>query len=107
VSFLRHHFVVLIVALLVLGGYTRQVLARCHEPTQQFAKRTGDREKGPSEKKSDSECQCLCHKIFSNVSAVPARSPVLVLVLQVVRLPAGEFPPDTEPQGIDYPPQLA
>jgi len=64
-------------------------------------------EHGTSDPADDGGCHCLCHKIFSNAFTVPAQLPAVILVLQRVRLPAGEFPPDTDPEGIDYPPQLA
>ena len=86
----------------VLAGYSYDVLDYCCESEQQ--EQAGHGKPAPA---NDGGCQCLCHKVFSNDSAKPVRLPVLVLVLQTARLLADEFPPDTEPQGIDHPPQIA
>ncbi|MEP6672685.1 MAG: hypothetical protein ABJF10_26210 [Chthoniobacter sp.] len=101
-NFLRSTLLIAIVSLLVLTGYAHAVTDTCcaHEQQQE---QTGN---GNAASTSDDGCQCLCHQIFSNVSAAPVRLPALGLVLPAVRMP-GEFPPDTVPQGIDYPPQLA
>ena len=96
---LRSTLLAVIVSLLVLAGYAHAVADKCCDAQQA--------EHSPSAPGEDDGCQCLCHKVFSNVSPMPARLPVLVLVLQTVRLHAAEFPPDAEPQSIDHPPQLA
>ncbi|MEI9895374.1 MAG: hypothetical protein WDN28_16170 [Chthoniobacter sp.] len=100
-NFLRSTLLIAIVSLFVLTGYAHVVADRCCAHEQQ--------EQSPSGKSlpaDDQGCHCLCHQIFSNVSASPVRLPVLSVAVWAVRIP-GEFPPDTEPQGIDYPPQLA
>ena len=101
-KFLRSTLLIVIVSVFVLTGYAHAVMSRCCANEQQEQVWHG--KSAPAE---DDGCQCLCHKVFSNVSAKPVRLPVLVLALQEVRLPSDEFPPDTEPLGIDYPPQLA
>ena len=100
-KFLRSKILIVIASVFLLTGYAHAVMDKCCEEEQ-----TQQADHGKSVPKDD-QCQCLCHKIFSNVSPTPVRLPVLIPVLQAVRRPAAEFPPDTEPQGIDYPPQLA
>ena len=101
-KFLRSKILIVIASVFILAGYTHAVMDRCCEEKQ-----TERASHGKSAPVQDDGCQCLCHKIFSNVSPTPVRLPVLALVLQTVRWPAGEFPPDAVPVGIDYPPQLA
>ena len=101
-KFLRSKLLIVIVSVFVLTGYAHAVMSRCCANEKQ--EQVGHGKSAPA---ADDGCQCLCHKIFSNVSATPVRLPILVLVLQEVRLTADEFPPDAVPRGIDYPPQLA
>lgn len=101
-NFFRSKLLIVFVSLFVLTGYARAVVSSCCSDEKQ--EHAGHGQTDPS---NDDCCQCLCHKDFSNVSAKPVRLPVLLLVLPAVLLPADEFPPDTEPQGIDHPPQLA
>ena len=86
----------------VLAGYGYDVLDYCCESEKE--EQTGHGKTAPG---NGDGCQCLCHKVFSNDSGKPVRLPVLMLVLQTAGLSADEFPPDTEPEGIDHPPQIA
>ena len=99
---LRSTLLIAIVSLFVLTGYAYAVMDKCCD-----AKQTERAAHDQPISAEDDGCPCLCHMAFSNVVAMPVRVPVPVLILQSFGLPAGEFPPDTEPQGIDYPPQLA
>ena len=101
-KFLRSKILIVIASVFILTGYAHAVIDRCCDEKQ--TERAGHGKSAPVE---DDGCQCLCHKVFSNVSPTPVRLPVLTLILQTVRWPEGEFPPDAVPLGIDYPPQLA
>ena len=99
---LRSTLLIAIVSLFVLTGYARAVMDKCCAMEQ--TERAAHDGSVPVEEHG---CSCLCHQVFSNVFAMPVRLPAVVLVLQAVRLPADEFPPDAVPPGIDVPPQLS
>ena len=101
-KFLRSKILIVIASVCILAGYAHAVIDRCCDDRQTEC--AGHGKSAPVE---DDGCQCLCHKIFSDDSPTPARVPVVAVVLQPVRWPAAEFPPDAVPLGIDYPPQLA
>lgn len=51
------------------------------------------------------ECDCVCHMVVSTVAVERVIGPVVGVVERLVI--RDEFPPDSVPAGIDYPPQLA
>lgn len=105
VIFLRTRLLLVIVSLLIIGGYSHQVLANCDDRAPQ--KMQSSEKKGqPPAKKGNDGCQCLCHQTVSNSPFTPAVLPDPIVVAQPAYLTAGETAPDRQPQGIDHPPQL-
>ena len=106
-SFLRFNLFIAIVSLFVLTGYGFDLFGDCcawEKQVQTQSGKTAPDEKAPG--KSD-DCQCVCHQIISHSGVEPVRvAAVLIVTVEFVAHP-DEFPPDTVPLGIDYPPQLA
>ena len=101
-SLLRSKLFVAIVSLFVLTGYAHAVSGRCCADAK-----PGQIQHGKPGSTKNHRCQGLCHQIFSNDSAEPVLLPVVALVSQARVCPGKRFLPDTEPQRIDHPPQLA
>lgn len=100
-SFLRSPFLGLIVSLVLLAGYAGEVAGDCcaHAEDEQA-------EHGKAGAGND-DCQCICHQALSPCTVVPV-SVAAVLMKPSRFLPRrDEFPPDSLPLGIEYPPQLA
>lgn len=107
-TFLRNRIFILLASLLVLGGYSHQVVASCGDPVQQSAKHSpGRAHNAPSKHSSTDNCHCLCHKVFSNAASLAVKAPVQLLQRQDAWLVRGEYAPLSEPAGIDHPPQLS
>jgi hypothetical protein len=106
-SFLRSYFCIAFVSILVLTGFVHEAYSDCHERTEpgqvEQGEQGGQGEQAPMD---GDDCQCICHQVFANLAAAPARVDAGAFVVQMRFIHADEFPPDTEPQGIDYPPQL-
>lgn len=107
--FLRSSFIAFIVSLLVLVGYGVDVSSDCCVRTASMqqvdhGKTSGD---DHSKSKDNGGCQCVCHQTVPPISIVPnGGAGTLLIALDAVSHP-DQFPPATEPVGIDYPPQLA
>ena len=107
VGILRSNLLIFIVSLFVLTGYTHEILDACcaQQRQEQAAQSKPSPDKSAPAQKDD--CQCLCHQFFTAHPASPLScAPVLLTPADFVAH-GDEFPPDTVPPGIDYPPQLA
>lgn len=95
-----------LVSLFVLTGYACDVLDYgCAGEKQEQQDHSKFQGKNAPDKKDD--CQCICHQTYMNDVADPAcRIPAIFSQLDFIA-GADEFPPDTVPLGIDYPPRLA
>jgi hypothetical protein len=106
VIFLRKRILLVIVSLLIMGGYSHQVLANCDDRAPQKMQQSGGKKEQQPSQKTNDNCHCLCHQTISN-SLTPSVLPHPVLVAQPAHFVTGDAPPDRPPQGIDHPPQLA
>lgn len=107
VVFFRSSLFIAFVSLLVLTGYGFDVLDYCCEND---GRELVSSEKNLANKSSPvkkSECQCICHQIFAARFAEPVRSVPFTSLETEFAASSDEFPPDSMPLGIDYPPQLA
>lgn len=107
VIFLRNRLLLVIVSLLLLGGYSQQLFAACNDRAPQKIEQSGGGKQPQPAKDVNDCCQCLCHTIFSNASGIPAALPDPILVARPAYPPTGDALPDWQPQGIDHPPQLS
>lgn len=107
VIFLRNRLLLVIVSLLLLGGYCHQLLASCDDAALQKMEQSGEKKGQQPVKHTNDGCQCLCHKNISNTSLTSAILPDPILVSQPAYFAIGDAPPDRQPQGIDHPPQLS
>lgn len=107
VSVLRSSLFVAFVSLLVLMGYASDVLDyNCAaERQEQAAQHHGHH--GKSRPAKDDDCHCLCHQFFTGHAAEPIRVGRVPFTAAAYVTHADEFPPDADPVGIEYPPQLA
>jgi len=106
VIFLRKRILLVVVSLLIIGGYSHQVFASCDDRAPQKMQSGGKKEQQPPKKASDG-CQCLCHQTISNSPLTTAVLEDPILVAQPAHFVTGDAPPDRQPQGIDHPPQLS
>lgn len=107
VILLRKRLLLIVVSLLIIGGYSHQVLASCDDQAPQKMQQSGGKKDQHPSKKTNDGCQCLCHQTISNSPLGLEVLPHPVLVVQSAPFPAGDVPPDRQPQGIDHPPQLS
>lgn len=105
--FLRNRILLVIVSLLVLGGFSHQLLASCNDRAPQKADHSGGKKSPQPSNDAPDGCQCLCHKALSDSSFIPASVPDPILVPQPAYLAIGDAALGRPPQGIDHPPQLA
>jgi hypothetical protein len=102
VNFFRSSLLIAIVSLLVLSGYASELVCDCHDEQRQEMTGHGDSHSSP-----EGDCHCVCHHNFSDTLVIPPSAAAIPPVVRTTFLLVDEFPPDTVPPGIDYPPQLA
>jgi hypothetical protein len=109
VSLLRSSLILIIVSLSVFTAYAWDVLDHCcdDEKPVQVQTKAHTSSKAPGQSEKSDNCGCICHQSFTASSSEPVcATPGEYRRGNPVRL-VDEFPPDSEPQGIEYPPQLA
>jgi hypothetical protein len=106
-NLLRTNLIAVIVSLLVLTGYGIDVFGACCDHSEVV--RTSEHGKAPSDEKpgSPDSCKCVCHQMVTPTISEPLRVANNEPQFRGSILPRSEFPPDAEPSGIDYPPQLS
>src|SRR5215210_6664902 len=102
---LRSRFFSILIATLVLTGYSEVLRGSCsHEPIAaasaagQLAHSDSDFDRGDAH-----ACYCICHQSLTIDTSAAPFEPVLLTVLSSVWERAGN-PPDAVPLGIGYPP---
>ena len=104
---MRSSLFIAVVSLFVLTGFAYDIFDDCCGPAQEEQKDHGQTSPGEKAPGQSDGCQCVCHQIISHSGAEPVRVAAAEFVPAGYVLHADEFPPDAEPLGIDYPPQLA
>lgn len=105
-AFLRSSLIATLLCLFVLTGYTAQAFGMCcerngGEQIQQVKTPLGETPSGEMH-----HCECFCHQAVATPANAPARIPGANFVSVETLRSADQFPPDSLPLGIDYPPQL-
>lgn len=107
VALLRTSLIMLIVCLFVTTGHTAQSFGLCCKETT--SKQTQHSKVGSKEKPSgDSDhCQCLCHQTVAGLANQPVHIIGVHRVVEKFLRSGNQYPPESLPLGIDYPPQLS
>lgn len=95
------------VCLFVLTGYTLQVFGVCCKEDR--VEQVQHAKKAPKQKSPNTthSCQCICHQVLPEPGNVVVRAAAASLVSSQELVIGNQFPPDSLPLGIDYPPQLS
>lgn len=100
--FLRSRFFSILIAALVLVGYSEVVRGFCsHECAEAEVSEAGE---GHSD---DQDCQCVCHQSFPHERSAPPALVGRLFEADLVFAEIADSPPDAVPLGIDHPPQIA
>jgi hypothetical protein len=108
----RSNFFRILIAVLVLVGYSEVVRGGCDDvQAEKAGTQVGEvashtHSDGDSSHDDGDACVCICHQTFTHEALVQPTVPMPISVLLPL-LERAAFPPDTDPLGIDYPPQLA
>lgn len=87
-------------------GYGADLLGDCcshREQTQVEHGKAAPHKQAPSK---EDGCQCVCHQLATPMTVEPVRVSGLPVEADAF-VSSNEVPPDAEPIGIEYPPQLA
>ena len=106
VALLRSTFILAFVGLFVLTGFTLQAFGMCCQESggeQVQHVKSSPEQQLPGD---THDCQCLCHQIFADVGGVVVAVSAANHGSAEYLSCGNQYPPDSLPLGIDYPPQL-